>query len=385
MKRVSGKIQVYLVGLIAIILTGGLLVTSNANIEAMNNVVVCVDKKTGTMRLPLKDKCKKREQRILLAQTGPQGPQGPQGIQGLTGPTGPISASVNYVNSQFGIYDANGKLVDFEILTVSYGDILVRYKQWLVTLSTTTNSSGPDEGVFLFKDSKCTSPLASTQGTEGRSDLFPARAFGDTTLLLWSANGPELRMKSWNEISKYGQIYVKFKNRNENSYQSERLFYNLENILKHPFLNLNANEISEILAKVELKFPSLVGFNESGECIALPEYFEIRDEFASEYATRSYLLESLSYNLNSYNRWVADVIDVAHLRDASRIDRLEDIFQWNELSAYVRQFRPRNWRQFQKYQENFKKSSRNASNFQVDFFRSFRWNFEYPLKIDKRK
>jgi len=55
-------------------------------------VNICVDVKTGAMRLPPNGKCVRGKERLTAFAAGPQGPAGPagpQGIQGATGPAGP--------------------------------------------------------------------------------------------------------------------------------------------------------------------------------------------------------------------------------------------------------------------------------------------------------
>lgn len=53
---------------------------------------ICVDVKTGAMRLPPNGKCVRRVERLTPFAAGPQGPSGvvgPQGAVGTTGPAGP--------------------------------------------------------------------------------------------------------------------------------------------------------------------------------------------------------------------------------------------------------------------------------------------------------
>lgn len=55
-------------------------------------VNICIDKKTGVMRLPSTGKCNKKSETLtpfLAGPTGPQGPAGPPGVAGPVGPAGP--------------------------------------------------------------------------------------------------------------------------------------------------------------------------------------------------------------------------------------------------------------------------------------------------------
>ena len=117
-------------------------------------VIICVEKKTGAMRLPPNGKCVKGKERptpFAAGPAGPQGaagpagpqggagpagPQGPQGATGVQGPAGPVGSmgptgrtgtvsglrrkSISFYTGQYGYCDYFGQNVVTE----------VRYSSW---------------------------------------------------------------------------------------------------------------------------------------------------------------------------------------------------------------------------------------------------------------
>jgi len=73
--------------------SGGTSVLAEGEAPAESAVVnICVEIKTGAMRLPPNGKCTKGKERLTpfaAGPAGPQGPAGPAGPQGTVGPAGP--------------------------------------------------------------------------------------------------------------------------------------------------------------------------------------------------------------------------------------------------------------------------------------------------------
>jgi hypothetical protein len=73
-------------------LSGGYALAEGEVPSPQTVVNICVDKKTGAMRLPPNGRCTKGKERLTPFAAGPQGPAGPvgpQGSQGVAGPAGP--------------------------------------------------------------------------------------------------------------------------------------------------------------------------------------------------------------------------------------------------------------------------------------------------------
>ena len=68
---------------------GGVLAEGDA-LSSQTVVNICVDNKTGAMRLPPDGKCMRRKERLTPFAAGPQGPVGPEGQQGPEGAPGPV-------------------------------------------------------------------------------------------------------------------------------------------------------------------------------------------------------------------------------------------------------------------------------------------------------
>lgn len=61
---------------------------TNVALASTSGQKVCVNKKTGVIRLASVKKCTGSERSLTFGAEGPVGPQGPQGLPGLQGPTG---------------------------------------------------------------------------------------------------------------------------------------------------------------------------------------------------------------------------------------------------------------------------------------------------------
>jgi hypothetical protein len=87
-----------MLGLLALgIATGSVLGATGAIYAAppTSTIKACVNKKTGTIRLPAKGKCSKVERSLSWNVTGPSGVQGLQGLAGPVGPQGVQGATGN--------------------------------------------------------------------------------------------------------------------------------------------------------------------------------------------------------------------------------------------------------------------------------------------------
>ena len=84
-------------------IAGGIVVGSSVSTTTVANagvappqptaVNICVDKKTGAMRLPPNGRCVKAKETLTPFAVGPQGVQGPVGAPGPQGAIGPQGAS----------------------------------------------------------------------------------------------------------------------------------------------------------------------------------------------------------------------------------------------------------------------------------------------------
>ncbi len=83
-------------GLAGIVATAGIIVMPAGTAAAKTTYKACANKKTGEMRLVLKGKkCKKNEKKLkwnVKGKTGGQGATGPQGLPGANGAIGPAGA-----------------------------------------------------------------------------------------------------------------------------------------------------------------------------------------------------------------------------------------------------------------------------------------------------
>jgi hypothetical protein len=73
-------------------LSGGHALAEGEAPSPQTVVNICVDNKTGAMRLPPNGRCTRGKELLTPFAAGPQGPigpVGPQGIQGVAGPAGP--------------------------------------------------------------------------------------------------------------------------------------------------------------------------------------------------------------------------------------------------------------------------------------------------------
>lgn len=63
--------------------------TSSGAQAAATDVVACVHKTTGDVRVPSSGNCRKKERKVVWSVQGPVGPRGATGATGATGPEGP--------------------------------------------------------------------------------------------------------------------------------------------------------------------------------------------------------------------------------------------------------------------------------------------------------
>lgn len=87
----------------ALCIAGGIVIGSSMGITAVADagvappqptaVNICVDKKTGAMRLPPNGRCLKAKETLTPFAAGPQGIQGLAGVAGSQGPMGPTGAT----------------------------------------------------------------------------------------------------------------------------------------------------------------------------------------------------------------------------------------------------------------------------------------------------
>ena len=91
MRRISAALLGGLSFISGVVL-GGRGSASADDLVTPPTVNICIDNKTGAMRLPSTGKCNKKSETLtpfLSGATGPQGPAGPPGVAGPAGPIGP--------------------------------------------------------------------------------------------------------------------------------------------------------------------------------------------------------------------------------------------------------------------------------------------------------
>jgi hypothetical protein len=88
---------------------------SGVPVAPTNSINVCVDQKTGVVRIPPNGKCAKSKERLVAFGAGPTGPAGPAGAAGPAGVAGPAGpAGTNGVNG------LNGSITGLRTKTISF-------------------------------------------------------------------------------------------------------------------------------------------------------------------------------------------------------------------------------------------------------------------------
>lgn len=377
MKSSGKSFQTILVAFIALALVSGIFVASNATTTAMDNVVVCVNKKTGTMRLPMKDKCKKKEQKIVLARTGPQGIQGVQGAIGPAGPAGPVGSGGNYLNTQYGVYDSNGKLTPLEIMSLDYQGEVLRLENYLLpsvySLNYYATGSEKSSQGFLYKDEQCSQKSSAIQSNQNK--IYPYLNLVPGYIEMFaSTNNYFLPLAHWG-LSKYGKYFIKYKTTEKKLFRYQR--QRLSELLYYPDIPPR-RELREFQNR--LKYISYTGLaissDNSGICTEVSDFFEV---------LKTYFAESFILTLDQYAgrpNWLPDsVFNLNEFESMNSETSLEDLIELNAFTSYAKDFQPKLWESFVSTFERYDR----WRFYKLDFFKRVTFRFQFPLELRGRK